>query len=51
MSTKLILIVHGEPNSTFSKYYLNILNQKSLKQIKKIVMIGSYNLLQNNEIT
>ena len=33
MSTKIILIVHGEPNSTFTeilfKYFLN---QKSLKK-------------------
>ena len=36
MNIKNILIVHGEPNSTFLKFYLNILNQINLKN-KKII--------------
>ena len=30
MNIKIILIVHGEPNSTFSEIFLNILNLKIL---------------------
>ena len=45
MSTKLILIVHGEPNSTFSEILFKYFRSKKFKTIKKkIVVIGSYNL-------
>ena len=45
MSTKLILIVHGEPNSTFSEILFKYFRSKKFKTSKKkIVVIGSYNL-------
>ena len=45
MNTKLILIVHGEPNSTFSEILFKYFRSKKFKTSKKkIVLIGSYNL-------
>ena len=45
MSTKYILIVHGEPFSTFSeiigKYFTKIKKYK-----KKIIIIGNFSLIQ-----
>ena len=32
--------MHGEPNGTFLKFYLNILNQQVLKKKNKLVLIG-----------
>ena len=47
MNTKTILIVLGEPNSTFSEILLKYFNARKFKEInKKIVLIGSYKLLE-----
>ena len=47
MNTKIILIVLGEPNSTFSEILLKYFKKKKLKKIKKkIVLIGSFELFQ-----
>ena len=63
MNIKAILIVLGEPNSTFSEVLLKYFNSKSYKHNKKkIILIGSINLfkeqmkilkrkIQLNEIT
>ena len=46
MSTKIILIVLGEPNSTFSEILFKYFISKKFKNNKKrIVVIGSYKLL------
>ena len=46
MSTKIILIVLGEPNSTFSEILFKYFESKKFKNNKKkIVLIGSYKLL------
>ena len=47
MNTKIILIVLGEPNSTFSEILLKYFNSKSFTKIKnKIVLIGNNKLFQ-----
>ena len=47
MSTKTILVVLGEPNSTFSEILLKYFKSKKFKKIKKkIVLIGSYDLFK-----
>ena len=47
MNTKIILIVLGEPNSTFSEILLKYFKSKKFKKInKKIVLIGSYELFK-----
>ncbi len=47
MDTKIILIVLGEPNSTFSEILFKYFKDKKFKRInKKIVLIGSYELLK-----
>ena len=46
MNTKIILIVLGEPNSTFSEILFKYFKSKKFKNNKKkIVLIGSYKLL------
>ena len=46
MNTKIILIVLGEPNSTFSEILFKYFESKKFKNNKKrIVLIGSYKLL------
>jgi len=48
MNNKIILIVLGEPNSTFSEILFKYFNSKKFKNNKKkIVLIGSYKLLCN----
>ncbi len=45
MNTKIILIVLGEPNSTFSEILLKYFKSKKFKELnKKIVLIGNYEL-------
>ena len=47
MNSKIILIVLGEPNSTFSEVLLKFLTSKKYTQInKKIVLIGNYKLFK-----
>jgi len=47
MNTKFILVVLGEPNSTFSEILLKFFESKRFKKInKKIVLVGSYELLK-----
>ena len=47
MNIKAILIVLGEPNSTFSEVLLKYFNSKSYKHNKKkIILIGSINLFK-----
>ena len=47
MNTKFILVVLGEPNSTFSEILLKFFESKIFKKInKKIVLVGSYELLK-----
>ena len=46
MNTKIILIVLGEPNSTFSEILFKYFKSKKFKNNKKkVVLIGSYKLL------
>ena len=46
MSTKIILIVLGEPNSTFSEILFKYFKSKQFKSFKqKIILIGSYELI------
>ncbi len=46
MNTKIILIVLGEPNSTFSEILFKYFETRKLKKLKKkIVLIGSYKLI------
>ena len=46
MNTKIILIVLGEPNSTFSEILFKYFKSKKFKNIeKKVVLIGCYELL------
>ena len=46
MNSKIILIVLGEPNSTFSEILFKYFKSKKFKNNKKkIVLIGSYKLL------
>ncbi len=48
MSTKIILIVLGEPNSTFSEVLFKYFKSKKFKkENKKIVLIGSYKLFKS----
>ena len=45
MNTEFILIVLGEPSSTFSELLLKYFKSKNFKKnTKKIILIGSYNL-------
>ena len=47
MNTKIILIVLGEPNSTFTEILMKFFKLKEFKKInKKIVLVGSYDLLK-----
>ena len=47
MNTKVILIILGEPNSTFSEILLKYFSSKNFKKIKKkIVLIGNFELFQ-----
>ncbi len=47
MFTKIILIVLGEPNSTFSEILFKYFNSDNFKRInKKIILIGNYELLE-----
>ena len=47
MNTKTILVVLGEPNSTFSEILLKYFKSKKFKEInKKIVLIGNYDLFK-----
>ncbi len=47
MNTKVILIVLGEPNSTFSEILLKFFCSKKFKYIKKkIILIGNFKLFQ-----
>tara|TARA_B100000242_G_scaffold282074_1_gene243024 strand:+ start:562 stop:1095 length:534 start_codon:yes stop_codon:yes gene_type:complete len=47
MNTKIILIVLGEPNSTFSEILLKYFKSKKFRKInKKIVLIGNYGLFK-----
>ena len=39
MSTKLILIVHGEPNSTFSEILFKYFKSEKFKTSKEIVKL------------
>ena len=51
MRTKIILIVLGEPNSTFSEILMKYFKSKQFKKIKKkIVIVGSYDLFQRQII-
>ena len=46
MNIKKILIILGEPNSTFSEILLKYFNSKNFKNINsKIILIGSFDLL------
>ena len=46
MNFKKILIILGEPNSTFSEILLKYFNSKNFKNINsKIILIGSFDLL------
>ncbi len=46
MSTKIILIVLGEPNSTFSEILFKYFKSKQFNSFKqKIILIGSYELI------
>ena len=46
MSTKVILVVHGEPNSTFSEILFKYLKSTNFKKNKnKLVLIGSKKLI------
>ena len=48
MNTKIILIVLGEPNSTFSEILFKYFKSKKFNSFnKKIVLIGNYELFQN----
>ena len=49
MKINNILIVLGEPQSIFQKYYLNILVQKNFQKIKKNNLIGSIKILETNK--
>ncbi len=47
MNTKIILIVHGEPNSVFSEILFKYFKSKKFKKNNnKIVFIGNYKLLK-----
>ncbi len=51
MFTKIILIVLGEPNSTFSEILFKYFNSNNFKRInKKIILIGNYELLEKQMI-
>ena len=48
MNTKIILIVPGEPNSTFSEILFKYFSSKNFnKSKKKIIIVGSKKLLEN----
>ena len=48
MSTKIILIVLGEPYSTFTEILMKYFNSDNFKKgKKKIILIGSYKLFKN----
>ena len=47
MNTKIILVVLGEPNSTFTEILFKFFKSKKFKKInQKIVLVGSYQLLK-----
>ncbi len=47
MNTKVILIVLGEPNSTFSEILLKFFSSNNFKNInKKIILVGNFNLFR-----
>ena len=47
MNSKVILIVHGEPNSTFSEILFKFFSSNKFRKMdKKIILIGSLKLLQ-----
>ena len=51
MSTKIILVVLGEPNSTFSEILLKFSKSKLFKKInKRIILIGNYELFKKQMI-